>query len=100
MKISFERTGGFAGLMLAVRLELNSLPAEDAAALQKLVEDSDFFHLPEPDAQQGFPDGYRYTIMVEREAEQRTVEFSEGALPEQLRALVNDLSIRARSQGR
>ena len=100
MKINFERSGGFAGLKLAFSLDSDSLPADDAAALKKLVEDTDFFNLPEPEAGRGHPDGFQYAITVEQDGQQRTLRVSENMLPEKLRPLVNDLSIRARTQRR
>jgi len=100
MKINFERSGGFAGVKLVFSLDSDSLPADDAAVLKKLVEDVDFFHLPEPGAGGGQPDGFQYAITVEQEGQQRTLRVSENMLSEKLRPLVNDLSMRARTQRR
>jgi hypothetical protein len=100
MKIYFERIGGFAGLKLALTLDLDDLAADDAEALQKMVQDASFFHRPEPDKAPGISDGFQYTLTVEQDADQRTLQVSEGALPEELRLLMNDLSIRARSRKR
>jgi hypothetical protein len=97
MKIYFERTGGFAGLRLAVNLDLDYLPTEDAGTLQKLVEEADLFHLPEPVAGPGVVDGFQYAITVERKGEQRTFQVGDDVLPAGLRPLINDLTLRARS---
>jgi len=43
-------------------------------------------------------DGFIYTLSVEDDDEHCTVRVGERALPENLQPLVNDLSIRARTQ--
>ena len=98
MRIYFERTGGFAGMKLAVDLDLDNLPPDDAATLENLVDDADVFNLPEPVMGPGYPDGFQYTLTVERDSEQRTLQVSERALPEELQPLISELSARARSQ--
>jgi hypothetical protein len=100
MKIYFERTGGFAGLRLQLSLELDDLAAEDSESLEKMVAEADFFHRPEPVVARGVSDGFQYTLTVEQDDDQRTMQVSEGALPEELRPLLNDLSVRARSRRR
>jgi hypothetical protein len=100
MKISFERTGGFAGMRLAINLDVDSLPASDAAILRKLVADADFFNLAETPAGNAVPDGFQYALMVEGDGKQRTIQVAEMSIPDKLRPLLNDLSLRARSQRR
>ena len=97
MKINFERTGGFAGMKLAINLDLDNLSSEDAAGLQKLIADADLFNIPDPEAQTATRDGFQYTISVERSNEQRTLRVSDGSIPGGLLPLVTDLSLRARS---
>ena len=100
MKISFERSGGFAGLHVALNVDLNSLPASDAVALQKLVKDADFFNLPEGASGQTRADGFQYMLSVQADGHQRTMHLSDGSIPDKLQPLLNDLGIRARSQQR
>jgi hypothetical protein len=85
-------------MKLAVDLDLDSLPTDEAATLENLVDEADVFHLPEPDMSPGYPDGFQYTLTVERDSEQRTLQVSERALPEELQPLINELSARARSR--
>jgi hypothetical protein len=100
MKISFERTGGFAGMRMAISIDIDSLPDPDVVALQKLVTDADFFNLAEPGAGKVIPDGFQYAITIEGDGKQRTIQVADGSVPDKLRPLLDDLSLRARSQRR
>jgi hypothetical protein len=100
MKISFERTGGFAGMRVAITVELDSLPEPDAATLRKLVTDADFFNLAEIRAGQAIPDGFQYTITIEGDGQHRTIRMTDAAIPDKLRPLLEELSLRARRQPR
>ena len=100
MKISFERTGGFAGMRVAVTVELDSLPEPEAAALRKLITDSDFFNITEVHAGQAIPDGFQYALTIEGDGEHRTIRMTDAAIPDKLRPLLEDLSSRARRQPR
>lgn len=99
MKISFERTGGFTGIPMAMTIDVDSLPGPDAANLKKLVADADFFNLAENRANKPVPDGFQYAITVdEGDGKQRTIQVSDTSMPDQLRPLVNELSMRARQR--
>jgi hypothetical protein len=98
MKIDFLRTGGFAGMNLATSVDLDTLPVEEADVLQKLVDESDFFHIPEPSKIPGRTDGFQYTITIQREGENRSLQIGESTIPEGLLPLLNNLALRARSR--
>ena len=100
MKIYFERTGGFAGLRLAINLDLEFMPAVEADSLQKLIDEANPFNIPEPETKPSIPDSFQYKIIVEQKGKQRTLQFEDGSIPIELQPLVNDLSLRARSQRR
>jgi hypothetical protein len=100
MKISFERSGGFAGMRMAITVDVDSLPAPEAAALRKLVSDADFFNLAEIRAGKTIPDGFQYAVTVEEDGKQRTIQVAVASIPDELRPLLNDLSLRARRQPR
>jgi hypothetical protein len=89
MRISFERTGGFAGISKIKTIDTASLPPNEASLLPTLVEAADFFNLPEniPSSAPG-GDRFQYTVTVEDNGQQHTVTVSEGALPGQLRPLI------------
>ena len=46
-KIAFERSGGFLGQNIELNLDLDTLPASEALNLIHLVQQADFFKLPE-----------------------------------------------------
>lgn len=98
MKISFERSGGFAGNYLSIDIELDQLPATDAEILRILIQDADLFHFSASQTGTSMADGFIYKLSVEDDGEHCTVRIGERALPENLQPLVNDLSSRARIQ--
>ena len=40
MKVMFRQSGGYTGLMMGSELDTDSLPSDEAASLQSLVEQS------------------------------------------------------------
>ncbi|MEH2067629.1 MAG: protealysin inhibitor emfourin [Nostoc sp.] len=91
MRISFERTGGFAGISKKTTVDTAQLPANEANTLNRLVEAADLFRLPEqitsPNPQS---DRFQYKLTVEDNGngKQHTVTVSEAALPGTLRPLI------------
>jgi hypothetical protein len=98
MNISFERTGGFAGMRVVVTVDTDSLSPADATALQKLVTASDFFNQSDARPTRVVPDGFQYTITIKDGVRQHTLHLGDGSIPDKLQPLVNDLATRARSQ--
>jgi len=97
MRISFERTGGFAGIRLTTIVDPATLPIEEANHLRQLVEAADFFHLPatiiSPTPQ---ADRFQYRLTVEEKGRQHTVKVSEQAAPDALKPLIEWLVDAAR----
>ncbi len=97
MRIQFERTGGFAGMRLAVTIDSEALSQEEAIRLRELVDAAGFFELPEeittptPGA-----DRFLYTLTVEVEGRRHTVRTSDAAAPAALRSLIDWLTKAAR----
>jgi hypothetical protein len=98
MKISFQRTGGFTGIPVTLNVDIDSLPEPDASTLRQMVKNADFFDLTESHLEKQIPDGFQYAITVEDKGQHRTIEATDVTLPEKLRPLVNDLSLRARQR--
>ena len=46
MKISYRRTGGFAGMLMSFDIETQTLSEEEAGEIHGLVSAADFFALP------------------------------------------------------
>ncbi|MCC5627353.1 hypothetical protein LC613_03910 [Nostoc sphaeroides CHAB 2801] len=89
MRVSFERTGGFAGISKKTTVDTDTLPPNEASTLARLVEVADLFRLPEhitsPNQES---DRFQYKLTVEDKSKQHTVTVSEAALPGTLRPLI------------
>jgi len=97
LKISFEQTGGIAGLRFATTVDTAGLSPEDAQKLRRMVDEADFFNLPahivSPRPQ---PDRFQYKLKVQGDNRQHSVTVSEEALPGGLAPLVKWLGEEAR----
>jgi hypothetical protein len=90
MRISFERSGGFAGVRLACEVDTSSLPPAEAAQLEHLVARAGLDALP-PMAPTD-PDRFEYRLEVDG----RTFTFGERQVRAALRPLLAALLDRAR----
>lgn len=93
MKISFERTGGFAGIRLFVQHDTADLPPDKAKALEEIVEKADFFNLPAeaPPPSRG-ADYNTYKIRVDDGKRAHTVTVTDLSMPEGLGPLIQNLT--------
>ncbi len=98
MRIHFARSGGFAGLRLALSLDTTTLDKDRAAEIEKLVQEAAFFDLPSGSAHS--PAGadrfeYRIRISSSRHGEHAVV-VPETAVPANLEPLLARLCALAR----
>ena len=99
MRMTFERTGGFAGMKMTKVIDTETLPTEVANQLRRLVDAADFFHLPTTiTSKSRQPDRFMYRITVEDNSEHHAIEVSEQAIPSPLRPLIEWLMAAARQQ--
>jgi hypothetical protein len=96
--ILFERTGGFMGRKVSLRLDLDDLPHDQAGTLKRLLDDSGFFSLPENLITHPIPDEFIYTITTEDDEHHKTVRVSDTTATDALRPLIAELSQRARAR--
>lgn len=97
MRMTFERTGGFAGITMTKVFDTSTLPDGEANQLRQLVDAADFFHLPATiTSATPAPDRFQYQLTVEENGKQHTVEVSEQAVPGILRPLLEWLMAAAR----
>ena len=98
MKISYRRTGGFAGMVMSFDLTTDTLPPEEADEIQDLVDTADFFSLPDviPSDAPG-ADQFQYRLTVEADEQQHTVEVGDAAVPENLWPLLNKIRVLSRT---
>lgn len=98
MRIQFERSGGFAGMLVRTNIDTGSLPPEEANKLKKMVAEAGFFDLP---AQLSSPtpgaDQFQYKVTIEEGDRRHTVETDDQAAPDSLWPLLRELTVRARS---
>jgi hypothetical protein len=98
MRILFERFGGVMGLRSGLLITLKDLPPEQAETLRKLLDDANFFTLPQSQPVGAGPDGFQYTITVETELVKHTIHTSDTTASKELQPLLQELTRRMRLQ--
>jgi hypothetical protein len=92
MRIDFERSGGFANLMLTCHLNTDGMPKDQAEELMKLVDSSGVFDLQQSDvtpaAGGGPPDVFLYRLSLSDGSRQKTLSFNDVIAPVSLRPLL------------
>jgi len=91
-KIMFERSGGFLGQSIDITLDLDTLPSSESRHMLYLIQEADFFNIPENLVARSTTDEFLYTITVEAGATRHRVRVSDTAMPEALRPLINELT--------
>jgi hypothetical protein len=92
-KITFKRSGGFIGNGMRLELNLNALPIGTVRNITRLVEQAQFFDLPENLVRNFQPDEFQYTITVDAGITNHTVHTNDSTMPSSLRPLVRELSL-------
>ena len=98
MRIRFEQTGGIMGRKISLDLDTSELPADEAEALRQVLDDTNFFALPENLVTHPMPDELQYLITVETDDVVHSVRTSDTTATSALRALIQTLSQQARSR--
>lgn len=97
MRMTFERSGGFAGIIITKAFDSTTLPENEANQLRQLVDAANFFSLPKIiKSQDSQVDRFQYQLTVEDNGKQHTVEVSEQAMPATLKPLIEWLMAAAR----
>jgi len=89
----FNRSGGFIGQGMRFELNLNDLPISSVRNLTRLVEEAQFFDLPENLIKTFKPNEYQYTITVDAGITNHTVRTNDSTMPNSLRPLIKELSL-------
>ncbi len=92
-KITFKRSGGFMGRGTNFELNLNNLPISTVRNITRLVEEAQFFDLPENLIKNFKPDELQYEITVDAGITNHTVYTNDSTMPSSLRPLVRELSL-------
>lgn len=96
MLITFERSGGFAGLITTTTVDTTTLPAAEANQIRNLVKAANFFQLPATIASDNQPDRFQYQLTVQEGTQQHSVTVGESTMPSTLRPLIDCLMAAAR----
>lgn len=91
--ITFERTGGHVGNDLRLDLDLDALPEDESQHLMKLIDEADFYNIPERTGEQFTADEYKYKIALNGEQASHTVETSDSTMPRSLLPLTKELTM-------
>ena len=95
LKVTFEQSGGFAGLVKGCCLDADALPADESAELRRLVAASGL-DVSREDLSRGARDRRQIAITIERGGERVAIVCDDGCTPEGARPLVAFLAARAR----
>ncbi len=97
MKITYERTGGVAGIRKRAVLETHSLGADERAEWEGLVETAAFFSMPVAigPANPQLRDAFSHTIRVEDGGREHTIEVQGTPDEGPVRRLLDRLQARA-----
>jgi hypothetical protein len=97
LRITFERSGGFAGITISTTVNTDDLSISEADELRRLIEEADFFNQPAVIApHEPHPDRFQYEVTVQDDGRLHTIMVSEEVMPENLRPLIRWLSEAAR----
>ena len=98
MRIDFVRSGGFAGILLSARIDLEKLSPDESATLERLINEANFFDLPEQiKPASPMPDRFEYQVTVSSSQRTHTVMVSESLVTVPLRPLLENLTDLART---
>jgi hypothetical protein len=93
VKVSVVRGGGVSGLVTVTTVDSQTLSADDAKTLARMVDEADAFNAPDVTATHGAgPDEFQVSVTFEDATRNRTVTAAEHDLPSRLRSLVDWVS--------
>ena len=93
MRISFERSGGFANIPLRAEIDSAEMPSERAEELKRLVERaSPFDQSSHPQGASTMSDQFQYEMTIEDPNRTKTLRISDDAAPDDLKLLFDFLS--------
>jgi hypothetical protein len=91
MRISFERTGGFANIPLRAEIDTAQMPSARAQELARLVEAAQPFDQPAQLQGPSHPDDLHYSITIEDGERSHTFSISDSAASDNLKSLFDFL---------
>ena len=92
-RIIYERSGGALGNEIHFEQELEALSRDDAENLLRLIQEADFFNLPENLVVHPSPDEFQYQITIEDDDGSHTVRVSDSTMEKPLLPLIKELTL-------
>lgn len=102
MRLTFKMEGGlaaFPGLSQPVTIDTESLPPEERASVERLVESCHFFDQPTSPSQSAGADRRRYTLAIEEDGRSHAVSVLDP-VPDEVRPLFERAQSLARAARR
>jgi hypothetical protein len=96
MYIYFKRSGGFMGISVQTEVDTSSLPADQAEAIEHMLDEANFFDLPSDPSRVNEADRFTYELTVISDNTEHTVYFSEQDAPVEINTLVRQLTLLSR----
>jgi hypothetical protein len=90
MHIDYQCSGGYGGLRLAYKSEIDVLPAAEARTLLDLIKAANVFDLTQKQVSQksgNIPDDFACRLTLSKAGKTKTLSFNELGAPETLRRL-------------
>jgi hypothetical protein len=90
MHIDYQCSGGYGGLRLAYKSEIDVLPAAEARTLLDLIKAANVFDLSQKQVSQksgNIPDDFACRLTLSKAGKTKTLSFNELGAPETLRRL-------------
>lgn len=91
MRIVCERSGGFAGLTTRIEVDSATLTAAQKRELKTLIEQSQLLdqHVAKKHKTKAVADGFQYDLTVTTEDAEHALKLSDGAVSEDMLALLD-----------
>jgi hypothetical protein len=101
MKIYFKQSGGLLGIDDHILINSDSLHPEEAAKLERLIDDAQFFNLPSQSApQEHGADYFEYKVTIEAEKLKHSIKTTDITMPSNLGPLIRYLRQKAQKEKR
>jgi hypothetical protein len=91
VRISVERSGGFAGIPLTKKIDESDLPPSLISMAKKIILDKNQFSLPMKSPPRGAADHYFYKISIEDGGKQTIINCDQYNIKNDLKLLVNHI---------
>jgi hypothetical protein len=100
IRVEFQRTGGFGGLVTRRTLDTATLSPQDADHLRALLDEADLDQVRPVSGASPVPDAFGYQLVVVRGDRRWNLTLSDPEVPASLRPLLRHLAAAGQVEGR